>query len=922
MNHADRPIQRQATRVTVQSMRSTVSRRRRRPNANANSTGAATAGAGAVGSPWSSRLSVESAADLHAQYQLLQQQQQQPGWSGVAGGRLDGSRASGERRRGCWGHDGDGGDGGGAGDTGRRAEDARRAAAGSSLRSLDMWRTIARRRLTRKSVEAGAAAGVVAEGGEGGGGGWEARGAGVEAAESEDEFSATDSGSTGIERGSSSGSGSASGRSAWRLMVSRRRSSADDGVRPRRLSRTIAVSPRFYTLGHGASGGGRGGGSGSRSGSNPMRSNVPANFSATRMSTLQRQDTSKSRVMLSYEKLALQILSSAQLPEPEPSIATTQESNLPSTKASTRASGTLNRSGNVALVPTPEQGQGSSTTMERQSGPPPAFACGAQLESQPPLPPESTLQYYWKRLKRFLYKRVALPDAKRSASVLSISQKPEGKEWSFQENGFEERSSFVTKWDFFISGKSFCLVYIALIWLIPANTAFSLGIFSVVFDIVITAIFVADSFIGFYTIRRVDESEATTLREWQARYLARNLVLDVVTVLPLSWIPRLGGTELADFARLIRVVKLPAIALRNPFYVELRKVLERMMGLGQAFSGIFLLLFGLCVFLHVQACILFLSGRLMNFSNGPIQAIINQTQPEQYAWSLFQAVGNIVPITYKPEEIIEEIVAVCFIIVGAGLNACIVGTISSIAMGMDASGRLYRQKMDELRDYMDWKHLNPSLRRKIQKYYELKYRGKLFEENALLDGINSSLRTEVAVHNCKELIKKVPFLNRQEDDGRDEQFLGRIALALTARYYVVGDTVVAQGETGAEMFFILSGMVNIVVNDRLVASFREGMFFGATVQAATSSILYCLTRADFLGILTEFEDVRVRVERIYHERMERVLQEEEARKAKQMEKDRAAAAAAAAASATAGGAESPSSSFPSVSTTGTTTADT
>jgi hypothetical protein len=120
-------------------------------------------------------------------------------------------------------------------------------------------------------------------------------------------------------------------------------------------------------------------------------------------------------------------------------------------------------------------------------------------------------------------------------------------------------------------------------------------------------------------------------------------------------------------------------------------------------------------------------------------------------------------------------------------------------MGMDAPGKMFRQKMDELNDYMNWKNLNPITRMKVKRYYDVKYRGKFFEEGTLLDEMNESLRSEIAIHNCRELITKVPFLKRDENDGRDEMFLGKIATSLTPCYFVAGDVVINQGEIGCEM---------------------------------------------------------------------------------------------------------------------------
>ncbi|KAJ3065308.1 Potassium voltage-gated channel sub H member 7 [Rhizoclosmatium hyalinum] len=180
------------------------------------------------------------------------------------------------------------------------------------------------------------------------------------------------------------------------------------------------------------------------------------------------------------------------------------------------------------------------------------------------------------------------------------------------------------------------------------------------------------------------------------------------------------------------------------------------------------------------------------------------------------------PVGYHPVNSEEQLITVFFVIAGAAIYACIVGVISSIAMGVDASGRLYKQKIDELKDYMQYKLIEPVTQRKILKYYELKYRGKYFEEvgisfflmpvssnhensckGSLLQDMNDSLRMEVAIHNCRELISKVPFLRREQGDGRDDLFAGQITSALEPCYYVPGDFVFVQGDIGKDMVSLL-----------------------------------------------------------------------------------------------------------------------
>ncbi|KAJ3029453.1 UNVERIFIED_CONTAM: Potassium voltage-gated channel sub H member 7, partial [Siphonaria sp. JEL0065] len=89
----------------------------------------------------------------------------------------------------------------------------------------------------------------------------------------------------------------------------------------------------------------------------------------------------------------------------------------------------------------------------------------------------------------------------------------------------------------------------------------------------------------------------------------------------------------------------------------------------------------------------------------------------------------------------EQIASVVFIILGAVLYAIFIGSVSSAAMSVNPAGRLYTEKIEELKDYIKWKDLNPETQRKLFNYYETKYRGKYFEEDALLGDMNESLKS-------------------------------------------------------------------------------------------------------------------------------------------------------------------------------------
>ncbi|KAJ3067889.1 hypothetical protein HDU98_008907 [Podochytrium sp. JEL0797] len=386
------------------------------------------------------------------------------------------------------------------------------------------------------------------------------------------------------------------------------------------------------------------------------------------------------------------------------------------------------------------------------------------------------------------------------------------------------------------------------------------------------------------------ESMRPSLTTWFSKYIRFQLVLDLVSTIPFEVI--FQRTESAKFLlllRLIRFLELPKIMSRCAVFRKLKHQLEKLVGMGiSKVVPIALLIF---FYIHFNACSSYLAGSFYGFVGWktlwPQFEVANVK--EVYTWVFFQAVGNMFPMSFKPQTETEQIVATVYIIVGAAIYASFLGSISSAAMSLNPSGRLYNQKMEELLDYVKWKKLDDETREKLVSYYETKYRGKFFEEDSLLSELNESLRADISLQNTRSLIEKVPFLRRAENDGRDEIFFYRLATVLHAHYYIPGDYITKQGDSGHDMYFILSGKVNVFVNGKKVVSLYDGAYIGevaliarilrtATVQAAMPSVLYRLTHKDFHIVIDEFPDMKLRIHKLAQDGQKMVQAVEEARK--------------------------------------------
>ncbi|KAJ3224480.1 hypothetical protein HDU81_008533 [Chytriomyces hyalinus] len=216
--------------------------------------------------------------------------------------------------------------------------------------------------------------------------------------------------------------------------------------------------------------------------------------------------------------------------------------------------------------------------------------------------------------------------------------------------------------------------------------------------------------------------------------------------------------------------------------------------------------------------------------------------------------------------------------------AIFLGAISSAVMSMNPSGRMFEQKVGELRDYIRSKDLSKETEVRLLTYYETRYRGKYFEEDALLSDLNDSLKAEILLQNTRKLIVNVPFLKRTAADGRGELFMGRIAAALRSINFIPGDFVTKQGDSGSDMYFILTGKAEVYVNDRHAVTLGAGAYFGGRSHhknTANGNGSSCVAKSDVPAhvsglpqILDDFTDMRIRMDMLAEERQKVVKLEE------------------------------------------------
>ena len=161
-------------------------------------------------------------------------------------------------------------------------------------------------------------------------------------------------------------------------------------------------------------------------------------------------------------------------------------------------------------------------------------------------------------------------------------------------------------------------------------------------------------------------------------------------------------------------------------------------------------------------------------------------------------------------------------VLGALFSAAFIGNISSFIIGLDSSGRLFNEKIEEVNQYINYKGFSSVLKRRILEYYNLKYdKGKFFDEKKIMAELNQPLRQHISLQDCEEIVLKVPFFKEA-----DSFFISQIVLILKLEHYLPGDFVIQEGDYGDEMYFISKGVLEVSIGDVPRTKMQQGWFFG------------------------------------------------------------------------------------------------
>jgi len=186
-------------------------------------------------------------------------------------------------------------------------------------------------------------------------------------------------------------------------------------------------------------------------------------------------------------------------------------------------------------------------------------------------------------------------------------------------------------------------------------------------------------------------------------------------------------------------------------------------------------------------------------ADGPVQ--------RQYYLSFWWSITTLFAVNPIPQRTDSER---DFIIVVNVFNrlffAYVVGNISSLISQFDRQAAMVRDKIDMLKEYLQWRGIPKELAFRIKRYFLIYYkRQAVYDERAILAGLNPSLKQELVIANCRQTLGRIPLFRLLSID-----FLAEVFPLAKPQTHTQGEVIFAQGAVANELHFILEGEVDLL----------------------------------------------------------------------------------------------------------------
>ncbi|XP_026767721.2 potassium voltage-gated channel subfamily H member 1a isoform X2 [Pangasianodon hypophthalmus] len=442
--------------------------------------------------------------------------------------------------------------------------------------------------------------------------------------------------------------------------------------------------------------------------------------------------------------------------------------------------------------------------------------------------------------------------------------------------------AFKTTWDWVILILTF---YTAI--MVPYNVSFKTkqnNVAWLVVDSVVDVIFLVDIVLNFHTTFVGPAGEVISDPKLiRMNYLKTWFVIDLLSCLPYDVINAFenvdeGISSLFSSLKVVRLLRLGRVARKLDHYIEY----------GAAVLVLLVCVFGLAA--HWLACIWYSIGdyevideetnvarkdswlyMLGETAGTPYRFNATGTgrweggpsKDSVYITSLYFTMTSLTSIGFgniSPTTDGEKIFAVAMMMIGSLLYATIFGNVTTIFQQMYANTNRYHEMLNSVRDFLKLYQVPKGLSERVMDYIASTWSmSRGIDTDKVLQICPKDMRADICVHLNRKVFKEHPAF-RLASDG----CLRALAMEFQTIHCAPGDLIYHAGESVDTLCFVVSGSLEVIQDDEVVAILGKGDVFGdvfwkevtlaqscANVRALTYCDLHVIKR-DALQKVLEF----------------------------------------------------------------------
>ncbi|XP_039387555.1 potassium voltage-gated channel subfamily H member 1 isoform X4 [Mauremys reevesii] len=179
--------------------------------------------------------------------------------------------------------------------------------------------------------------------------------------------------------------------------------------------------------------------------------------------------------------------------------------------------------------------------------------------------------------------------------------------------------------------------------------------------------------------------------------------------------------------------------------------------------------------------------------------------------------GNIAPTTDG-----EKIFAVAMMMIGSLLYATIFGNVTTIFQQMYANTNRYHEMLNSVRDFLKLYQVPKGLSERVMDYIVSTWSmSRGIDTEKVLQICPKDMRADICVHLNRKVFKEHPAF-RLASDG----CLRALAMEFQTVHCAPGDLIYHAGESVDSLCFVVSGSLEVIQDDEVVAILGKGDVFG------------------------------------------------------------------------------------------------